>query len=146
MGFGAGLAGADSSSALSSLSLAGAFVGEESLAAGATPLFGLAAESSLSFVLELSPAGCVAGGVLLDAGVFAGGVADVLDGAPLGFAGGAVPAAGCGSTGAGCVSGVIDGVEDAGEAAGALLLLVVSGAVVAVAAGFFTKTFSQGKP
>ena len=47
------------------------------------------------------------------------------------------------------MSGVIDGVEDAGEAAGALLLLsllVVSGEAVADAAGFFANAFNQGKP
>jgi len=74
-----------------------------------------------------------------------------VEGVALGFAGGCVvPEAGCGCTGAGCESGVIDGVEDAGEAAEAPLLLgllfVVSGSVVLVAAGFFAKTFNQGKP
>ena len=85
-------------------------------------------------------AGVVAGG--LDAGV-----EGAFDGAALGFAGGcAVPAAGCGCTGTACGSGVIEGVDDAGEASEAPLLLVVSGAVAVAAAGFFTKTFSQGKP
>ena len=144
-------AGADDvSSALSWFSSDGAFAAAESLAGAAPPLSALAAELSLSFALELSPLGWVAGGVFPVAGVFAGGVVGALDGAALGFAGGcAVPAAGCGCTGAGCVSGVIDGVEDAGEAPGALFIvppLVVSGAFVAAAAGFFAKTFSQGKP
>ena len=85
-------------------------------------------------------AGVVAGG--MDAGV-----EGAFDGAALEFAGGcAVPPAGCGCTGTACGSGVTEGVDDAGEASEAPLLLVASGAVVVVAAGFFARTFSHGKP
>jgi len=149
LGFGAGLAGAgdEFSSVLSALSLGVTLAAAESLAGAVAPFSGPAARLPLSLGFELSSAAGADEGVLPAASGFADGVVGAVEGAAVEFAGGcAVPAAGCGCTGAGCDSGVIDGVEDGAEVSGALLLFVVSGAVVVAAAGFFTKTFSQGKP